>query len=391
MSDARLAHILNECFANGQLHEAVLHGKRPPASCRRVEIRPLLLQGKLHYQFSCLQEKRVEHRNFLPAGARQETERLLQQEFTEALLRTADNEVVVHMLPGGRVRLRHKKPQAPQPPDMNHNRTPEYLIPEGVPCAFLHRLGIVDAQGNPYPSRRDKFRQVNRFLEMVRDVSGSLPAQDPLCIADYGSGRATLTFALHHYFTQVEKRSVQLFGIDLKEDMTAQGNALAAELELQGLQFVNAAIGDWQPPCPVHLSVSLHACDTATDYALAAGILQNASVILAVGCCQHELRTQLHCPPLEHMLEYGIMRERLTELVTESLRSALLTACGYRVQMLEFIDAGHTPRNIMLRAVKGSSEGQEAAWQRYMQLRDFWNASPTLEKLIRKRLEGEYT
>ena len=210
-----------------------------------------------------------------------------------------------------------------------------------------------------------------------------MPTGKPINIVDFGCGKSYLTFSLYYYLTTILGLSVSLTGIDQKQDVITQCSKIADEQGMSGLNFIAGDIAEKSSIGNIDLAISLHACDTATDMALAQSVRGNAKVILAVPCCQHELNKQLKAPPLQSMLEFGLMRDRLTELVTDTLRAKLLETEGYSTQMLEFIDAEHTPRNILIRAVNRGTVNRINALSEYETMRDFWNVSPTLERELK--------
>jgi hypothetical protein len=238
-------------------------------------------------------------------------------------------------------------------PPTAHNRGKQYLIPEGTPCPFLEAIGVMTAAGQVRAQQQHKFRQINRYLEFVADVVPQLPAEGTLHIVDCGCGRSGLTFALHHYLTRVRGREVRLTGLDRNADVIEGCRALATRLGLADeIGFEVGDIASHQPAGETHLVVSLHACDTATDAALARAVDWQAQAILAVPCCQHELAPQLRSEPLAGLLQYGLLRERFAADATDALRALWLELHGYKTQVLEFIDLEHTPKNLLLRAIR---------------------------------------
>jgi hypothetical protein len=228
------------------------------------------------------------------------------------------------------------------------------LIPENVPVPFLVEAGVMTRSGKVRASKQAKFRQINRFLELVDDVLDALPPAGALRVIDFGCGKSYLTFALHHLLTVVRGREVNILGLDRKRDVVRSCARLAGKLECRGLEFRIGEIADQAIEGPVDLAVSLHACDTATDDALARAVAWRTGVILAVPCCQHELAGLLRSDPWEPLLRHGILKERLAALATDALRAQALEAAGYRTQVVEFIDLEHTAKNLLIRAVRRS-------------------------------------
>ena len=254
--------------------------------------------------------------------------------------------------------------------NLTHNRIKNYIIPEGTPVPFLIRLGVMTPEGKIVNSKYDKFKQINRFLEYINDILPSVLEQKkcedyPLQIADFGCGKSYLTFAVHYYLTQIKKIDCKIIGLDLKEDVIEYCNSLAKEFDCSGLIFKTGDISKYSDSEKEHnpdIVITLHACDTATDYALKYAVLKNAKAILSVPCCQHEINMQLeqNKRELENtdaeifklLLKYGLIRERVSALITDSLRAEYLESAGYKVDVMEFIDMSHTPKNILLRAVR---------------------------------------
>ena len=254
-----------------------------------------------------------------------------------------------------------------------HDRTKSYLMPEGNPIPFLVALGVMTPEGKVVRARYDKFRQINRFLDFVEDILDELPSQGTLNIVDFGCGRSYLTFAMHWLLTHVHHREVNIVGLDLNRSVIQECSELTTKLHLKGLHFAEGDIATWNGTGVIDMVVSLHACDTATDAALAQALRWESKVILAVPCCQHQLQHQLESSSQSALLQYGLFRERTGALVTDALRAAALEAMGWPCQVVEFIDMDHTPKNILLRAVRG--QPSRAAALRYRSFREAWGVN----------------
>lgn len=250
-----------------------------------------------------------------------------------------------------------------------------YLLPEGVPVPFLVLLGIMNDEGKVISSRYDKFRQINRFLEFIDDIlpefSDKNAKSEPLRIADFGCGKSYLTFAVHYFLTEIRHIPCEIEGLDLKEEVITYCNDMAEKLGLKGLVFYTGNIADYSGTHSPDIVITLHACDTATDFALEYAVERGARAILSVPCCQHQINTQLQMrgkaggatgqvpADFEPLLKWGIIREKFSSLVTDALRGEWLENQGYKVQMLEFIDMEHTPKNILIRAIKKGSAASD--------------------------------
>lgn len=264
------------------------------------------------------------------------------------------------------------KDSAAQTIGQSLSRKKNHLIPEGTPVPFLILLGIMTSDGKVIASRQDKFRQINRFLEFIDDVLDDVCAQirqenrTAIRIADFGCGKSYLTFAVHYFLTEVKKIPCEIEGLDLKQDVIAYCNQIAQKLSLDNLIFKTGDISGYSGDKNPDIVITLHACDTATDFALRYAVAHGAKAILSVPCCQHQVNGQLDAekrrkiagqsPEFEPLLKWGIIREKFSSLVTDALRGKFLEQHGYRVQMLEFIDIEHTPKNILIRAVRDAHQ-----------------------------------
>ncbi|MDR0963009.1 MAG: SAM-dependent methyltransferase [Clostridium sp.] len=276
-------------------------------------------------------------------------------------------------------------------PSLAHNRIKHYLLPEGEPIDFLVDLGVMTKEGKVVKAKYDKFRQINRYLEFVEDVLPDLPTDSLLRIVDFGCGKSYLTFALYYYLHLVKGISVELIGLDLKEDVIRRCQELAIRYGYDTLHFEIGEIASYHNEDPIDMVISLHACDTATDAALAKAVSWGAKVIFAVPCCQHEVAKQIQNDVMNPMLRYGIMKERFSALLTDTIRAGLLEHQGYRVQILEFIDMEHTPKNLLIRAVKKQGfkapAKERADADALKNLIRFYQVSPALAQYLDKSTE----
>ena len=255
----------------------------------------------------------------------------------------------------GTVTIKVKKNQQKMvaaPNVASHNRQKRYILEEGKHVAFLEDLGVMTADGKVVRSRYDKFRQINRFLEFIEDILPRLNKSRENVIIDFGCGKSYLTFAMYYYLHELKGYEVRIIGLDLKQDVIDHCNRLSVAYGFDKLKFYHGDIASYDGVDHVDMVVTLHACDTATDYALEKAVKWDASVILSVPCCQHELNKQMDNELLRPVLQYGLIKERMAALYTDALRAEILENRGYRTQILEFIDMEHTPKNILIRAVK---------------------------------------
>ncbi len=272
--------------------------------------------------------------------------------------------------------------------DLQHNREKEYILAEGKPVPFLIDLGVMNSEGKIIKPKYDKFKQINRFLEFIEDILPSLSREKELTILDFGCGKSYLTFAMYYYLKELKGYQIKVVGLDLKEDVIRHCNQLAQKYGYNNLHFLVGDIASYEGTNKVDMVVTLHACDTATDYALFKAIQWEAEVILSVPCCQHELNKQIQNDILSPILQYGLIKERFAALATDALRAELLEAVGYKSQILEFIDMEHTPKNILIRSVRNpknqskKTELKDKKMKSIEECRKFLNVNPTLYQLL---------
>jgi hypothetical protein len=361
------------------LSRAVLSKPRGGSPYSKVTVRPVLVDEELRYQFEYRKGGKATHANLLPLEAETELAGLIHRDFRQALLQTPAHDYQV--LDGEKVL---RRPPTGKPAGLEHNRRKRRLLEEGRPVPFLVELGVMTPEGKVRAQRYDKFRQVNRFLELVDDV---LP-QRPLSIVDFGSGKSYLTFALYHLLAVERGVDVDVIGLDLKEDVIERCRSLAKRLGYERLRFEVGDIALFEGE-PADVVVSLHACDTATDAALERAVRWGAEVILAVPCCQHELAGQLRVDALAPLLSHGILRERFAALATDAARAQLLEAVGYDTQVVEFIDLEHTAKNLLIRAVRKRDTGDAATLRRYRAFKEQLGIDPALERALHDLLPNE--
>lgn len=350
----------------------------------KVDIKPVIIKNETLYQISCYFDQKVKHENLTPEGIKVYFAQVLGPYFKQGQLYTKTADLQILFNKKGEGTILKKAPTRFQV-NLEHNRKKQYLIPEDTPCDFMIALGVMDADGKVFKKMYDKFRQLNKYLEFVDD---SLPyLGNDLTIIDFGCGKAYLTFALYYYLVKLKGRQVKIIGLDLKEDVIDFCNTTAKKLGYHGLAFKIGDIKDFQFNGNVDMVVSLHACDTATDEALGKAVGWGAKVIYAVPCCQHELFNQMKNPQMAPLLKHGIVRDKLATIVTDTLRAQALEAVGYTVQMLEFIDMTHTPKNILIRAFK-TDKTEEALGAEYKAFNDFmdvWQVKPRINAVLSER------
>ncbi|PWK09615.1 class I SAM-dependent methyltransferase [Tumebacillus permanentifrigoris] len=384
-----LQALIADQIGAGTMTQATLNNvrKKDPTGFSKVDIKPVRLKEELHYQFSYYYSQKVQHENLTPEEAQSAILRLFEETFKQGLLHTQDADYQILISKKFKVSIL-KKQATRTKVELTHNRKKQYLLEEGTPIPFLVELGVMTPEGKVVAKRYDKFRQINRFLEMIEDVVPHLSQERTLNIVDFGCGKSYLTFALYHYLKEIRGLNLNVIGLDLKEDVIAHCNTLCARFGYEQLRFLVGDIAEYNDLEHVDMVVTLHACDTATDAALEKAVRWGADVILSVPCCQHELFSQVANETLSPMLSHGIIKERFSALATDSVRAHLLDLVGYKTQILEFIDMEHTPKNLLIRAVKSKSTAaeREKLVQSYREFKQFLQIEPYLEKALADRL-----
>lgn len=385
--------ILLQKILNKDLQQIILSNSRHPEQTQKVKIRPVLIRAELLFQETAYRGTQAFHENFT---AEQMTDRIctaLQEQFRQGEFSAKTLQATALVSKKGKLTLKVKNSgKSPRTEGaaaseeeelqaLAHNRTKHYILEEGKPVDFLVGLGVQTPDGRVTRARFDKFRQINRYLEFIEDVIDELPKDRTIRIIDFGCGKSYLTFAMYYYLHELQHRDIQVTGLDLKTDVIQHCNELAEKLGYDRLKFERGDISTYEGTDVADMVVTLHACDLATDYALDKAVKWGARVILAVPCCQHELNRQIKCDPLKPVLKYGIIKERVAALLTDALRANLLEQQGYETQILEFIDMEHTPKNLLIRAVKKNGMRPKKSAD-IGTVEELLHVAPTLEKLL---------
>jgi len=322
---------------------------------KKVVIRPVLISNQLMYQVEKFTEKQAFHENIEMDGLLLVVEKLMAENpFKQFDVFTEKHDYQCLINKKGDMAIKSNLPTK-QSVSLSHNIKKQYILEEGTPIPFLIALGIMTATGKVIDKKYNKFRQINRFVEMIDDIIDNFDGAvsgETIHIIDFGSGKSYLTFALYHYLVFIKKRVVKITGLDLKADVIADCNDLKDQLGYKDLKFKVGDINDYVTKEPIDMVISLHACNTATDAALKKAVNWGAKVIMSVPCCHKEFNQQISKDAFNGLLEHGIIKERVSALMTDAFRSKWLEAMGYQVQLLEFVDMAHTPKNIMIRAIK---------------------------------------
>ena len=389
MSD--LQSLFTDCL-NETLIRVILSNPSSKDGVIKICARPMLKNKSLLFQIEEYTKTQVFHKNLTAGDASSYLTGKLSSDtssqtasFKNALVETKSFTANVLVSKKGTITIKKKMNASPKQTkiSLSHNRKKKYILEEGIPVPFLIDLGVMTQNGNIINAHYDKFRQINRFLEYIEDILPSLPTGRELRILDFGCGKSYLTFAIYYYLKVLKGYPVRITGLDLKEDVIRHCNELAVKYGYDKLEFLCGDIAYYDGCSQVDMVVTLHACDTATDYALAKAVGWGAKVILSVPCCQHELNKQMKNDLLSPVLHYGILKERMAALITDGLRAQILEANGYRTQILEFIDMAHTPKNLLIRAVYNGHCADNKA--QINELLAAFDVNPTLYRLLCKK------
>lgn len=375
-----------EQIVNEELVQLVLSNAADPAKGTKCKVRPVRIKGEIFFQETMYIGTQVFHSNRRREECVDRLEELFETGFRQAAANCIGEDVTILVSRKGKVTVRRRKKAQQEAldrrPELEHNRTKQYILQDGKPVDFLVGLGVQSPDGKVSKAYYDKFRQINRYLEFIEDVCDKLPTDRTIRIIDFGCGKSYLTFAMYYYLHVLQGRDIRVTGLDLKADVIRHCNELAQKLQYTKLDFLVGDIKQYEGEDSVDMVVSLHACDTATDYALQKAVQWGAGVIMAVPCCQHELNRQIRNDLFAPVLRYGIVKERMAALLTDALRAELLEQQGYDTQILEFIDMEHTPKNLLIRAVKSSGMRSPKRVAKTEELMKFLQVHPILKDLL---------
>lgn len=375
----KLEEVINEnCI------QMVFSGVRKKGVVSKVKVRPVLVKNQILFQVSRYIGTKVFHENMTQKEMQKEALRLLALEFKQGQILTEQESITILGNKQGNYTILSKQQKNQRKEgSLSHNKKKHYILEEGKYVPFLEELGVMTKEGKIVQSRYDKFKQINRFLEFIEDILPKLPKEKKLTIIDFGCGKSYLTFAIYYYLKELNGYDIHVIGLDLKEDVIENCSKLAKKYHYKDLEFLKGDIASYAGVSQADMVVTLHACDTATDYALYKAVKWGAKVILSVPCCQHEWNKQMKSKELSSIFQYGIVKERVAALLTDAMRAQYLEFCGYRTQLLEFIDMEHTPKNILIRSIyQGESANNTEELRR---IETFFDVNPTLKQL----LEGE--
>lgn len=381
--------ILTELIYEERIEKIVMASPFFKNGIKKIEIKPFKSKEQILYQISFVENKKAIHQNFSKEEIILELKKYLEQ-FKQINIFSDIEEFQILRNSNGNEKIIKKEKEKKEIIIREHNKKKEYIIEEGEKCDFLIHLGVMDKNGKVFQKKYDKFRQINRYLEFISDIVKEFPTDRKLKIVDFGSGKAYLTFALYYYLVKKLKMDIEIYGVDIKEDVIEFCNKTSEELNYEGLKFVYGDIKSFDILKNADFVVTLHACDTATDDAIIQALKWNAKVIMCVPCCQHELFGKIQNNVMTPILKHGIVKEKLSSIITDSLRGNILEIMGYSVQLLEFIDMEHTPKNILIRAVKKKDRNSNAIAE-YLEFKNFWKIEPYIEKALKDEIGFDIT
>ena len=359
------------------LRRAVISGRRKShhPNYERIDIRPVTIKSELYLQVVSHDGKKDITKNLKPREFK--VEQYLTEGYANILVERTDETFTIRITKQGDIKIHRAKVEASGEIDLEHDRSKRRVLPISDPIFIA--LGIAGSKGELIPKQSDKYRQVDDFLRIIEGIEGEIDSNE-ISIVDLGCGNAYLTFAVYRYFSS-KGRKVRVVGVDSKTESRSRNSKIATELSIAGdVEFVASTIREF-PNQEVDLVIALHACDTATDDALAWAVKSKAKVVLVSPCCHHELNKEIKAKDIdaEVIFRHGIMKERFADLLTDSLRAEIMKIHGYRSDIFEFVSIDHTPRNLMIRAIFTGNKGESA---KYESICAKWQINPYLAELL---------
>lgn len=379
-----MKNAIQDIFKEDLIKAIISNQRNKNQEYKKIIVRKVKLKNEFVYQFEKYTEKQVFHENLDEDAAVSLMENFLTTDFKQCDAYTLTYQFCIKISKKEKLFVSKKKTSMPQVKiNQDHNRSKQYLIPDGTYVAPLYDLGIFTKEGKVVNSMYDKYKQINRFIEMIDDSIND--DMKHLNIIDFGCGKSYLTFILYYYLVEIKKISVHMIGLDLKEDVINDCNQVAQKYGYDHLKFEIGDINGYKTDKNIDMVITLHACDTATDYALYNAIQWNAKMIFSVPCCQHEINGQIKSEQFSLLTKYGLLKERMSAILTDEIRANLLESQSYKVQVLEFIDLAHSPKNILLRCIKSdkiSEQKKAKAIKEVEAIMEEFHLEPTLYKLL---------
>ena len=379
-----IVKVINEICEDNIIKVVISNKKNKQIKYNKIVFQLKEKNNKEYYQVEKFTEKQVFHENIDKKELNDKILEYMKEDFKQLNAWATNTTYDVKISKKGKVFLGKKKSSNANVVNKGHNKEKNYILKEGMIIQPLIDLGVFTKEGKVVNSKYDKYKQINRFIEIIDDEIKKNNYEE-LTILDFGCGKSYLTFVLYYYFVEIKKINVKMIGLDLKEDVIKKCNEIAQKYKFDNLHFELGDINGFKYNNKVDMVITLHACDTATDYALYNAIKWNAKMIFSVPCCQHEFNHQMKADNLDILNKYGIIQERVAALMTDSVRGNLLECVGYKTQLLEFIDISHSPKNILIRASKSnlSKDKKEKSLQQVIRLMEEFSFNPTLYNLLK--------
>ena len=359
-------------------------GKNTSAPWVKVSLRPVEIRDKRHMQFVYSDGVKEIAKNYLGDQVAEQLDEALGWGFPRIHVQTTQGDLHIRITKKGRPLVTRAKPSRRESePDLAHDHQKRRLLQGPGAKKLLQAVGIADSAGRIRPRMGAKYRQVGEFLRIIEGLlDRSQPLPTTMHVVDCGCGSAYLTFAVHNFLSEERGIDTRVHGIDTNPELIAKVGDLATGLDWEGLTFKRSSIAEFTPAVTPDMVLSLHACDTATDEAIAQGIHWKSRWVLSAPCCQHELHHQLGAPVFRPVLRHGILRERLADILTDAFRALALRIMGYRTEVIQFVSPEHTSKNLMILAERGLRRGDRRFVDEYTQLKRYWNVTPSIEKLL---------
>lgn len=389
----KVFELLKENFENKNITKCIFSNMKGDYEYTKIIIKPLIIKNNFVYQFEQFKNNKAYHSNLTIEESIQKLSTIIENFYQYVVFTT---EADIQIIRGKKDFNMKSTCNQKEICSLEHNKVKKYILEEGTPIPFLIRLGIMGEDGKVFKKSYDKFRQINKYLEFIdetiKELKNKKYIDTHIKAVDFGCGKSYLTFALHYYLKNIQNMTFEVIGLDLKKDVIEYCNQIAKDLNMENIEFLTGDIKDFNKLKNVDLIFSLHACNNATDYSLLKGLELDAKAILAVPCCQHEFNQKMSQNKKSEFFafenpigKHGILLEKFASLATDALRAQVLELCGYKTQVMEFIDMEHTPKNILIRGIKENPNKNtlEKKLQEYEVYKKFLGIEPLLDTLLK--------
>ena len=389
----KVFELLKENFENKNITKCIFSNMKGNYEYTKIIIKPLIIKNNFVYQFEQFKNNKAYHSNLTVEESIQKLSTIIENFYQYVVFTT---EADIQIIRGKKDFNMKSTCNQKEICSLEHNKVKKYILEEGTPIPFLIRLGIMGEDGKVFKKSYDKFRQINKYLEFIdetiKELKNKKYIDTHIKAVDFGCGKSYLTFALHYYLKNIQNMTFEVIGLDLKKDVIEHCNQIAKDLNMENIEFLTGDIKDFNKLKNVDLIFSLHACNNATDYSLLKGLELDAKAILAVPCCQHEFNQKMSQNKKSEFFafenpigKHGILLEKFASLATDALRAQALELCGYKTQVMEFIDMEHTPKNILIRGIKENPNKNtlEKKLQEYEIYKKFLGIEPLLDTLLK--------